>query len=125
MFLVGVSFVAGKQFVPLIGRDRVFIASIVPDRAVGIVDLSFDLALRGADRLRDSLLHAFLLGHELGVTAKQNVGATTGHVGGDGDRAFASGLRDNFRFALVKLRVQHDVLLKSLFIQQVGKALGL
>src|ERR1035437_5284557 len=105
MFLVGVSFVAGKQFVPLIGRDHVLIAGVVPDRAIGIVGLGFDLALRGADRLRDLLPHAFLLGHEFGIAAQQNIGAAACHVGGDGDPAFASRLRHYFRFALVILRV--------------------
>src|SRR5271157_3670357 len=69
MFLVGVSFVAGKNLGPLIGRNRVFIAGVVPNRAVGVVDLGFDLALGGTDGLRNSLLHAFLLGHEFGVAA--------------------------------------------------------
>src|SRR5208282_6332695 len=64
MFLVRVVLVAREDLVPLIGRDRVLIAGVVPNRAVGIIDLGFDLALRGADGLRDSLLHAFLLGHE-------------------------------------------------------------
>src|SRR5208337_2901987 len=70
MFPVGVGLVACKNLVPLIGRNRELIARVVPNRAVGIVDLGFDLALRGADRLRNSLLHALLLGHEFGVAAK-------------------------------------------------------
>ena len=113
---VGVGFVAREDLVPLIGRDRVLIAGVVPNRAVGIVDVGFDLALRGADRLRDSLLHALLLGHEFGIAAEQNVGAAAGHVGGDGDHALASGLRDNFRFALVVLRVQNDVFFSPFFL---------
>src|SRR5271170_4745383 len=124
MIAVGVGLVARKNLVPLISRHGVFIAGVVPDGAVGIVDLGFDLALCRADRLRDSLLHAFLFGHELWVAAEQNVGAAAGHVGGDGDRAFASGLRDNFRFALVELRVQDDVF-GSLLLQKFGETLGL
>ena len=80
--------------------------------------------MRGADRLRDSLLHTFLLGHEFGVSAEQNVGPAASHVGGDRDHAFASRLRHNLRFALVILRVQDDVL-DSLLLQQLRKALGL
>ena len=71
----------------------------------------------------DSLLHAFLLGHELGIAAEQNVGAAAGHVSGDGDHAFASGLGDDFGFALVVLGIQHHVL-DALFLQQVREALG-
>src|SRR6266403_1651768 len=72
---VCVVFVASKNLVPLIGWNCELIAGVVPDSAVGIVNLGFDLALRGADRLRDALLYAFLLGHKLGIAAKQNVGA--------------------------------------------------
>ena len=46
-------------------------------------------------------------GSWLGIAAEQNVGAAAGHVGGDGDRAFASGLRDDVRFALVLLGVEN------------------
>ena len=69
----------------------------------------FDLALRHAQLLRDSLLHQFLLGHELRIAAQQDVGTAAGHVGRDRDHALASGLGDDLGFALVKLGVQHDV----------------
>src|SRR5208282_2044971 len=72
VLLVSVRLVARKDLVPLIGRNRELIAGVVPNRAVRIVGLGFDLALRRANRLRDSFLHAFLLGHEFGVTAEQN-----------------------------------------------------
>jgi hypothetical protein len=74
--------------------------------------------------LRDSLLHHFLLGHEFGVAAEQNVGAAAGHVGGDGDHAFASRLSHEFGFALVELGVQDHVLLEALLFQQLREALG-
>ena len=90
---------------------------------LGSSTVGFDFALRGADRLRDSLLHAFLFGHEFGIAAEQNVGAAARHVGGDGDHAFASGLRDNFRFALVILGIQ-TTWLDPFFLQQFRKALG-
>ena len=47
--------------------------------------------------------------HGLRVAAQQNVGTAAGHVGGDRDCALAAGLRDNVRFALVVLGVQHFV----------------
>ena len=48
---------------------------------------------------------------ELGLerTAEHDVGTATGHVGGDGDRARATGLGDDVRFALVLLGVEHFV----------------
>ena len=55
------------------------------------------------------LLAQPLLGHELRIAAQQNVGAAAGHVGGNRDRALAAGLRDDERFALVILGVQHFV----------------
>ena len=42
-------------------------------------------------------------------TAEHDVGTAAGHVGGDGDRARAAGLRDDVRFALVLLGVEHFV----------------
>ena len=45
----------------------------------------------------------------LEVAAEHDVGAAAGHVGGDGHRARAAGLRDDVRLALVLLGVQHLV----------------
>ena len=42
-------------------------------------------------------------------TAEHDVGTAAGHVGGDGDRARATGLGDDLRFALVLLGVEHFV----------------
>src|ERR1035438_6997535 len=109
MFAVGVGFVARKDFVPLVGWNRVFGSGVIPGGAVGIVDDVFDFSLGGADWLRDSLLHTFLLGHEFGIAAEQNVGTTASHVGGDSDHALASGLGNDFRLALVILGVEHNV----------------
>ena len=64
------------------------------------------------------------LRHELGIAAEQNVGTAAGHVGGDGDRALAPGLRDDGRFALVILGVQHFVLDAHL-LENAGEPLGL
>src|SRR5205814_2513394 len=100
----------GESLIPLVSRDHVFVAGVVPDGALRVVNTDLNLALSGTQQLRNSLLHAFLLGHELGVTSKQNVGAAARHVGGNRDHAFASGLGDNFGFLLVVLGVQHHVL---------------
>ncbi len=62
-------------------------------------DLLLDLFLLG--RIFD--LTRFLRGDELRISAEQNVGAAAGHVRGDGDGAFAAGLRDDLGFALVVL----------------------
>ena len=62
--------------------------------------------------------------HELGVAAEQDVGAAARHVGGDGHRALAAGLRDDLRFLRVVLRVQHDVLDAAL-LQQLREPLRL
>ena len=122
VFFVGLDLVAIEDFGPLIGGDDVFVAGVIPDRALGFVDVDLNLALGGAQRLRDSLLHALLLGHEFRIAAEQNVGTAAGHVGGDRDHAFASGLGDDFGFALVILGIQHDVL-DAFFLQQLGKPL--
>ena len=45
--------------------------------------------------------------HLLGIAAQQNIGSTAGHVGGHGYCTFTPCLRDNARFALVLLGVQH------------------
>ncbi len=77
-----------------------------------------------AELLGDALLHALLLGHEFGIAAQQDVGSAARHVGSDGDHAFAAGLGDDFRFLLVILGVEHNVL-NAFFLQQIRQALGL
>ena len=121
VFLVGLRLVAIEYFGPLVGGDDVLVSGVVPDRALGLVHIDLNLALGGAQRLRNSLLHALLLGHEFGIAAEQNVGAAAGHVGGDGDHAFASGLGHDLGFALVILGVEHDVL-DALLLQQLRQA---
>ena len=51
----------------------------------------------------------FGLGQHLGVSAEENVRPAAGHVGGDGDRAPATGLGDDVRLALVLLGVEDVV----------------
>ena len=57
-----------------------------------------------------ALLAEVLLGHVLGISAQQNVGTATGHVGGDGDGGFPAGLGDDESLAFVLLGVQDFVL---------------
>ena len=123
VLFVSLSFVAAENLVPLIRRDNVFVASVVPDCSLAVLLWTFDFALRGANWLGDSLLHALLLGHEFWVAAEQDVGSTAGHVGGDRYGGFASGLGNDFGFALVLLSVQNPVF-HAFFLEQLGKALG-
>ncbi len=51
-----------------------------------------------------------MAGEPLGVAAEQDVDAASGHVGGDGDRAEATGLGDDLGFTGVLLGVEHLVL---------------
>ena len=124
VLFVGLGFVACERLIPLLGRDHVFVTGVIPDSAGGIVHADLNLALRCTQKLRDSFLHALLLGHEFGVAAEKNVGSPASHVGGDRDHALASGLGDDFRFFFVILGIQHHVL-DAFLLQQVGKALGL
>src|SRR5215470_13714615 len=89
VFAVGVGLVAVEDLVPLVGGHSVFVARVVPDGAVRIVAGGLDFALRGAQWLSNSLLHALLFGHEFGVAAEEDISAAAGHVGGDGDHALA------------------------------------
>ncbi len=124
VLFVGLLLVAVESFGPLVDGNDVFVAGVIPDSALAVVNGSLNLALRGTQGLRDSLLHAFLLCHEFGVSAKQNIGSAARHVGGDRDHAFAAGLGNNLGFSFVLLGVQNPVL-HTLFLQQFGKALGL
>ncbi len=123
MFGVGLGLVAVEHFQPVVGRDNVLVAAVVPLGHVGIVDTGLHFALRRTQRLGRSLLHAFLLGHEFGIAPKQDVGAAAGHIGGDGNRAFASSLSDDLGLALVVLGVQNDVL-DAFFLEKLRKPLG-
>ena len=62
--------------------------------------------------------------HELGVAAEHDVGASAGHVGGDGDGALAAGLRDDLRLTLVLLGVE-DLVRDAATTQQGREQLGL
>ena len=63
----------------------------------------------GNQLVHHALLAQLALCQEVGVAAQQNVGTTTGHVGGDGDGTQLTGLCHNLGFQLVILGVQHIV----------------
>ena len=67
----------------------------------------------------DLFLLQKLARHEVRIAAQQNVGTATGHVRGDRDRTLSSGLRNDFSFALVILRVQHVV--RDFFFHQAAR----
>ncbi len=117
VLFIGLLLVAVENLRPLIGRDDVFVARVIPNRALAVVHHGLHLALRGSQRLRDSLLHALLLGHEFRIAAEQNVGSAAGHIRCDRDHAFTPGLSHDFSLLLVLLGVQ-DPVLHTFFLQQ-------
>ncbi|KAF1057264.1 MAG: hypothetical protein GAK45_02501 [Pseudomonas citronellolis] len=93
-------------------------------QATGFQHLLVALLPVGLD-LRDLLAGRILQGSDLGfpVTAQQDVGTTTGHVGGDGQGARRTGLGDDLGFLLVVLGVQ-DLVVDAFLLQKVGHVLG-
>ena len=59
----------------------------------------------------------------VGIAAQQNVGAAAGHIGRDGDRALASGLRHDMGFALMVFGVQ-NLMPHAHLLQQSREPLG-
>ena len=57
----------------------------------------------------DALGRQLVLGQQLGIAAEDDVDATAGHVGGDGDAAAPAGLGHDLRLPEVLLRIQHVV----------------
>ncbi len=92
------------------------------------------LVLTGLDRSRSSGLRCRALvcvpfqdvvpREHLGVAAEDDVGAATGHVGRDRDRALSAGLGDDVRLALVLLRVE-DVERNALLLEEARERVGL
>ena len=67
-------------------------------------------------------LAELVLDQEFEVAAQFDVGAAAGHVGRDGHRAHAAGLRDDMRFALVEAGIQdrvRDAFLLEIFRQHL------
>jgi hypothetical protein len=57
------------------------------------------------------------------IAAEHDVGAATGHVGGDGNHPRLAGLRHNFRLTGMLLGVQH--LMRQFFlVEQAGEQFG-
>ena len=48
VLFVGLKLVAIENLGPLIGGNDILIAGVVPNRALGLVDIDLNLALRGA-----------------------------------------------------------------------------
>ena len=82
-----------------------------------------DFALGGGDSAGLRLADEILTGHEVRVAAEQDVGAATGHVGGDGDHAETAGLGDDLGFLLVELSVENDVT-DAFALEDLGEELG-
>ena len=72
----------------------------------------------GDDALVKAGLAQVGLGHELGVAAEDDVGASAGHVGRDSDRAELARLRDDLRLLLMVLGVEHRMRYAALFQQR-------
>ena len=81
-------------------------------------------ARRRAHTASPFVLQEMLARHRFRIAAQQNVRAAAGHVRRHGHRAFASRLRDDSRFALVLLGVQHLVR-NACLLQNVRDRLGL
>src|ERR1700692_868817 len=102
---VSLRFVAVQTLRPLVGWNRILVPVVIENGSLPIFLWAFDLALCHAQLLRDSLLHQFLLGHELRIAAEQDVGTATSHVRRDRNPSLPSSLRNDFSFALVELGV--------------------
>ena len=72
----------------------------------------------------EALLAQLLVGEEVDRAAEHDVGASTGHVGGDGDRALVAGQRDDLGLVGVLLGVE-DGVRDAALLQQAGEVLGL
>src|SRR5690606_4786808 len=67
----------------------------------------------------------FLGNAHVGVAAELDVGTTTSHVRGDGDRAWPASLRDDRGFLLMVARIEHLEFGKALCLQARCQLLGL
>ena len=93
-------------------------------QATGVEGLRFQLINFGANGVAFFIIITGFLGKaHIEIAAKLNIRAATGHIGGDGDGARHTGLRDDLGFLLVIARVQNTVL--NLFgFQRGGQFLG-
>ena len=72
----------------------------------------------------DALGRQLVLGQQLGVAAQDDVDASAGHVGGDGDAAAPAGLGHDLGLPEVLLGVQ-DVVRDAALLEQPRQQLGL
>ena len=120
---LGGGFVGGDGGVPVLLRDFELLRLVVEaDEAGG--RYGRDGAFGGGDCAGGFTLDEVLLGHEFRVAAEEDVGTTTGHVGGDGDHAEAAGLGYDFGFLLVEFCVEDDVA-DGLALEDLGEEFGL
>ena len=83
-------------------------------------DLALDPLDRGSPLGARGHFLQLIFDQEVDVAAQLDVGAAPRHVGGDGHRAHAPGLRHDMRLALMEARVEHlvlDLLLLEIFAQ--------
>ena len=107
----------GGEHVEAAGGDRLFLQPlhVVADRGfLGRLALG---AFRHVGK--------FLGDAHVGVAAELDVGAASGHVGGDGDDAGLAGLGDDRRLALVVAGVEDLEILEAVLAQALGELLGL
>src|SRR5277367_3469074 len=116
---------------PLVGRDLKDLSFVLEEHHLHGGLRSFCCSTinanhRGRSRIGHGqfIFQAIVAGHLLGIAAEENVRAAAGHVGGHGDGAFASSLRDDTRFALVLLGVEYLMRNASL-PQDFGDGFGL
>ncbi len=82
------------------------------------------LVLLGVLHRVETAVAQHLVGDDVGVATEHDVGASTGHVRRDRDRASAARLSDDERLAVVLLRVQ-DLVRHTALEQQLRQVLGL
>ena len=97
VLFVGFLLVAVQDFGPMVGGDAIFLAFVVPDGALGFVNVHLNFALSGAQGLGQAFLQALALGHEFRIAAQQNIGAAARHVGGNGDGVLCARPGPRFR----------------------------
>ena len=100
-----------NRFVFRVGQARAFVNQLLRVNAFcrRIVDIEF---------------RQFVFGQVFRVAAEQNVGAAAGHVCGDRDSAFFTGLRDNLRFFFMLLGVQNRMT-NAAALEHTGQQLAL
>src|SRR5262249_10298569 len=104
---IGLGLELAVHLVPLVAAHAIELLVVAE---VIEVFIGHKLRLVFGQPFRDLALQRLVLGHELGVSAEQNVGTAAGHVGGHSDRSLAACLGDDSSFPLVILGVQHLML---------------